>query len=139
MLSYFVTKNWYLPLKLQGPGGAYKQKSRIRREWIGLSKGMFFQQFSLQWNFFPSMSKIYRKNIFTRISYKKTKQKENFGKLVWSLSYYIKYSAAYYVPLKKSGCALSPERSLGNLSPRYCQQTVSLARSRLNFAQFKPF
>ena len=136
MLSCFVTKNWYLPLILQGPGGAYKQKSRSRREWIGLSKGMFFQQFSLQWNFFLSMSKIYRKNTFTRISYKKTKQKGNFGKLVWSLSYYMKYSAEYYVPLKKSACALSPEGRLGNLSPRHCQQTVFLARSRLNFAQF---
>ena len=48
----------------------------------------------------------------------------------------MKYPAEYYVPLKKSGCALSPEGRLGNLSPRHCQQTVFLARSRLNFAQF---
>ena len=116
-----ITRTWW---RIQ----AEEQKQK-RMNW-------FFQQFSLQWNFFLSMLKIYRKNTFTRISYKKTKQKGNFGKLVWSLSYYMKYPAEYYVPLKKSGCALSPEGRLGNLSPRHCQQTVFLARSRLDFPFF---
>ena len=70
----------YLPLILPGPGGAYKLKSRSRREWIGVSKRIFLQ-FSLQESFLPSLSKIYSKHTFNTISYKKTKQKENFESL----------------------------------------------------------
>ena len=107
-------KVFYLPLILPEPGGAYKQKSRCRREWIGVSKGIFFLQFSLQWNFLPSLPKIYSKHIFSTISYTKNQAERKFWKACMILQW------------------LDPMLCL---SPRHCQYRDFLVHSfnPLNF------